>query len=213
MAKRNKTAKMNDETVEGIGPTEPEADVEDFEFDSALMLEGIEVVDLSPDFIRPEGFLMIPRLDKKTGEISPQTATFYGILNDVIKWKDKRGKDRFWLSCIATATVADSICVSRPDNDDEEDVIKPVEPGDCVGISGTGAIAALRTKKGYFVALHWTGRKIESKNGAMWEIIAQISKQRLAVEMVETILKKAAVPTDQIESILKALASNEVKAS
>jgi hypothetical protein len=155
-----------------------DADLEDeeYEFDPALALKGIELVDLTPDFIRPEGFLMVPRADKRTGEITPSETTFAGILNDVIPWKDKRGKDRVWFSCTATATIPNMFYVGR-DDETKKPFQKPVEKGARIGISGSGAINALKSKKGHFILLHWTGAKKPTKNGDMWEVIAKVSKE------------------------------------
>src|SRR5262245_550503 len=75
-----------------------------FDF-GALLPQGVEFVDLTPDFVRPEGFLMVPRLNKKTGEIFPMNSTFVGILHDVVPWKDNRGKDRLWFACEATIDI------------------------------------------------------------------------------------------------------------
>ena len=146
-----------------------------FEFDSSLLLEGIKLVDLAPDFVRPEGFLMVPRLNKKTGEVSPMTTTFVGILHDIIPWKDNRGKERLWFAFEATAAVPGTFLTGK----DEKNVEfkKPIEKGARVGISGSGAINALKTKRGHFVALHWTGNKVTVKNGDMWEVKAKISEK------------------------------------
>ncbi len=186
MSKKDKTAKMaseNNDATEGDSDfhEEPEqladndADEEEFEFDPALMLKGVELVDLTPDFVRPEGFLMVPRMNRKTGEIFPKSTTFAGILKDVIPWKDNRGKERVWFSCIATSAV-EGTCYTGRDNDGKP-FVEPVQKGDCIGISGSGAINALKTKKGHFVLLHWTGSKVSVKNGDMWEVIAKVSKE------------------------------------
>jgi hypothetical protein len=54
---------------------------------------------------------------------------------------------------------------------------KPVLKGDRIGISCSGAIDALRSKKGHFILLHWTGaRKQTKKRRPMWEVIAKVSK-------------------------------------
>src|SRR5688572_24986361 len=86
-------------------PIENEADIDEediFDFDfTGLLPEGVSFVDLTPDFVRPEGFLMVPRLDKKTGEIAPMTSTFVGVLHDVVTWTDNRGKQRLWFACEA----------------------------------------------------------------------------------------------------------------
>jgi hypothetical protein len=153
-----------------------EADVDDpeeFEFDSALIPSGVKLVDLAPDFVRPEGFLMVPRLNKKTGEIYPMTTTFVGILHDIIPWKDNRGKDRVWFAFEATADIAGTYLTGKDEHN--KDFVKPVQKGNRVGISGSGAINALKAKKGHFVALHWTGNKVTVKNGDMWEIKAKVS--------------------------------------
>lgn len=192
MAKKDKSAKMASDIVNYDGPTDGDPDFneepgqlanddlhdeEEFEFDPALMLKGVELVDLTPDFIRPEGFLMVPRVNKKTGEIFPISTTFAGILKDVIPWKDARGKERFWFSCVATADIPG---VSYTGRDDEgKPFVKALKKGDCIGISGSGAINALKSKKGHFALLHWTGAKISVKNGEMWEVIAKVSKEPL----------------------------------
>jgi hypothetical protein len=150
-------------------------DEDDFEFDPNLIPAGMKLVELLPDFVRPEGFLMVPRLNKKTGEIFPMTTTFAGIVHDVIPWKDNRGKERFWFSCEATAVVTGTQYTGR----DEKNVEfkKAVQQGDRIGISGSGAINALKNKKGHFVLLHWTGSKITVKNGDMWEVKAKVSEK------------------------------------
>lgn len=192
MGKKDKAAKMTNETdvslqedpgIDGdpdfneepgqLSETDP--DDEEFEFDPSLMLKGVELVDLTPDFVRPEGFLMVPRMNKKTGEIFPSKTTFAGILKDVIPWKDNRGKERVWFSCIATATIDGTHYTGR--DDDNKPFVERVEKGNCIGISGSGAINALKSKKGHFVLLHWTGAKVPTKNGDMWEVIAKVSKE------------------------------------
>lgn len=187
MSKKDKTAKMTTNETSDVNEgdsdfhEEPgelaDNDIEDeeFEFDPGLMLQGVELVDLTPDFIRPAGFLMVPRINNKTGEVFPKNTTFAGILKDIIPWKDNRGKERIWFSCIATSTVPGVQYTGR--DDEKRTFVKQVEKGDCIGISGSGAINALKSKKGHFVLLHWTGAKIPTKNGAMWEIIAKVSKE------------------------------------
>jgi hypothetical protein len=155
----------------------PEADIDDdddnFEFDSSLILAGVKLVDLAPDFVRPDGFLMVPRLNKKTGEIYPMTTTFAGILHDIIPWVDNRKKERVWFAFEATATVPDTYYTGRDEKNHE--FKRPVEKGMRIGVSGSGAINALRTKKGHFALLHWTGSKVTVKNGDMWEVKAKVS--------------------------------------
>lgn len=154
-----------------LGEGEPD---DDFQFDMSLLPKGIELVDLAPDFVRPEGFLMVPRINKKTGEIFPATATFAGILHDVVEWTDNRGKKRVWFACTAAAPFDDCHYTGR--NEDNKAITGKVEKEDRIGISGSGAILALRAKKGHFVYLHWTGNKVSVKNGEMWEIKAKVSK-------------------------------------
>lgn len=149
------------------------SDEDDFEFDANLLPKGINLVDLAPDFVRPEGFLMVPRLNKRTGEISPMTTTFVGILHDIIPWKDNRGKERLWFACEATADIPGAMLTGK--DEQKKDFVKPVTKGSRVGISGSGAILALKSKKGHFVALHWTGNKVPTKNGDMWEVKAKVS--------------------------------------
>lgn len=191
MGKKDRNASMATKNGEAPG-TEPEADddIEDqpqtgvepdsdtddeFEFDSALIPEGVTLEDLAPDFVRPEGFLMVPRANIKTGEIRPQNTTFVGVLHDVVPWTDNRGKQRVWFACTATADIPGTQYTGK----DEKNVqfTKPVKKGDRIGISGSGAINALKTKKGHLVMLHWTGNKVQVKNGAMWEIKAKVSKE------------------------------------
>jgi hypothetical protein len=156
---------------------------DDFDFDLSLLgvPEGIKLVDLAPDFVRPEGFLMVPRLNKKTGEISPMTTTFAGILHDVIPWKDNRGKERLWFAF--EATVGTGAQYTGRDEKNKE-FKKPVQKGDRIGISGSGAINALKGKRGHFVLLHWTGNKITVKNGDMWEVKAKVSDKPI-IELKE----------------------------
>lgn len=158
---------------------DPQADdfdeEEGFEFDASLLPAGIKLVDLAPDFVRPEGFLMVPRLNKKTGEIRPMKTTFVGILHDIIPWKDNRGKERVWFACEASADIPGTMFTGRDEQNRE--FTKPVIKGTRVGISGSGAILALRAKKGHFVALHWTGNKVTVKNGDMWEVKAKVSEK------------------------------------
>ena len=156
-----------------IDPQPDDFDEEEgFEFDSSLIPKGVKLVELAPDFVRPEGFLMVPRLNKKTGEIFPMTTTFVGVLHDIIPWKDNRGKERLWFACEATAPTG-AVFTGRDEQNRE--FKKTVEIGTRVGISGSGAINALKNKKGHFIALHWTGSKITVKNGDMWEVKAKVS--------------------------------------
>jgi hypothetical protein len=182
MSKKDKGSKMltsqreddslsSDENIEGDS-----GDFNDPNYYESEEAGDADLVDLTPDFIRPEGFLMVPRADKRTGEITPSETTFAGILNDVIPWKDKRGKDRVWFSCTATATIPNMFYVGR-DDETKKPFQKPVEKGARIGISGSGAINALKSKKGHFILLHWTGAKKPTKNGDMWEVIAKVSKE------------------------------------
>jgi hypothetical protein len=161
-------------------PLEVEADdddAEEFQFDAALLAsapQGTKLVDLAPDFVRPEGFLMVPRINKKTGEIAPMTATFAGILHDVVPWTDARGKARVWFACEATADIPGGFFTGKDENN--KDFTKPITKGTRIGISGSGAINALKAKKGHFVALHWTGKKVAVKNGDMWDVKAKVSE-------------------------------------
>jgi hypothetical protein len=191
MARVKKGTKMSDETSteDGIesdideNELPPQADLSDnddddeFEFDMSLVPRQIagSLIDLAPDFIRPKGFLMVPRLNKKTGEIMPQTSTFAGILNDVVPWKDARGKERLWFSCTAAADIPGVYYTGK--NEDGTTFVSPVLKGETIGISGSGAITALKSKKGHFVYLHWTGNKKPTKNGDMWEIKAKVSPE------------------------------------
>ncbi len=155
---------------------EDDADFDDdFEFDLNLVPQGVNLVDLAPDFVRPEGFLMVPRLNKKTGEIFPMNATFVGILHDIIEWEDNRKKKRLWFACEATAEIPGAMLVRRDEQNRETRI--PVVKGTRVGISGSGAINALKSKKGHFVYLYWTGSKVTVKNGDMWEVKAKVSKE------------------------------------
>lgn len=162
-----------------VNPLENEVDDDDmediFEFDAALLPTGVKLVDLAPDFVRPEGFLMVPRINKKTGEIAPMTTTFAGILHDIVPWVDDRGKQRVWFACEATADIPDSSYTGRDEKN--KDFTKPITKGTRIGISGSGAINALKAKKGHFIALHWTGRKVNVKNGDMWEVKARVSEK------------------------------------
>ena len=165
----------DDDNVEQT-PIESEADFDDeeeFEFDASLMPTGVKLVDLAPDFVRPEGFLMVPRVHKKTGEITPDTATFAGILHDVVPWVDNRGKGRVWFACEATADIPNGFYTGKDENN--KDFTKTITKGTRIGISGSGAINALKSKKGHFILLHWTGRKVSVKNGEMWEVKAKVS--------------------------------------
>jgi hypothetical protein len=62
-------------------------------------------------------------------------------------------------------------------DEQNRDFTKPVLTGARVGVSGSGAINALKGKKGHFVALHWTGNKVTVKNGDMWEVKAKVSEK------------------------------------
>jgi len=157
-------------------PSEIDAEFDDdFEFDLNLIPKGVNLVDLSPDFIRPEGFLMVPRLNKKTGEIFPMNATFVGILHDVVEWEDNRKKKRLWFACEATAVIPGTTLIGRDEHNRETRTA--VQVGTRVGISGSGAINALKSKKGHFIYLYWTGGKVQVKNGDMWEVRAKVSKE------------------------------------
>jgi hypothetical protein len=158
----------------GAEPDEDETD--DFEVDASLIPSDVELEELAPDFIRPEGFLMVPRLNPKTGEISPRNTTFAGILNDIVPWIDNRGKPRVWYSCTATADIPGSMYTGKDEKTNRE-FRRPIKKGERIGISGSGAINALKTKKGHFIYLHWTGNKVAVKNGNMWEIKAKVSKE------------------------------------
>jgi hypothetical protein len=167
---------VDDDTSQEHPNLEVEADdleeEQGFEFDTNLLPAGVKLVDLAPDFIRPEGFLMVPRLNKKTGEVSPMSTTFIGILHDIIPWKDNRGKERVWFACEATAETGAMFTGLDEKN---QEFKKLVVPGIRIGISGSGAINALKAKKGHFIALHWTGSKVTVKNGDMWEVKAKVS--------------------------------------
>jgi hypothetical protein len=184
--KKDKSSGVDGDTVTGFeadddnvetNPLEVEADdddAEDFQFDAALLPQGVKLVDLAPDFVRPEGFLMVPRINKKTGEIAPMTATFAGIIHDIVPWTDNRGKARVWFACEATADIPGAFFTGKDENN--KDFVKPITKGTRIGISGSGAINALKSKKGHFAALHWTGRKVTVKNGDMWEVKAKVSE-------------------------------------
>lgn len=188
MSKKNKDNGGENITTDSLQPDEdnivdpnldPQADdfddEEGFEFDASLLLQGVKLVDLAPDFVRPEGFLMVPRLNKKTGEVRPMSTTFVGILHDIIPWKDNRGKERLWFAFEATAEVPGTMMTGK--DEQNRDFTKAVVAGTRVGVSGSGAINALKNKKGHFVALHWTGNKVTVKNGDMWEVKAKVSEK------------------------------------
>ena len=168
----------DDDNTEGNPPILAEGDADfddDFEFNLNLVPQGVDLVDLSPDFVRPEGFLMVPRINRKTGEIFPMNTTFVGVLHDIIPWKDNRGKERIWFACEATAEIPGVMLVGRDEHNRETRA--PVLKGTRVGISGSGAINVLKAKKGHFIYLYWTGSKVTVKNGDMWEIKAKVSKE------------------------------------
>lgn len=144
----NPELEPDDDNAEVTPPilAEGDADFDDFEFDLSLIPEGVNLVDLAPDFVRPEGFLMVPRLNKKTGEIFPMNATFVGILHDIIPWKDNRGKERLWFACEATADIPGTTLIGRDERNRETRA--PVMKGTRVGISGSGAINALKKQEG-----------------------------------------------------------------
>jgi hypothetical protein len=168
------SAEPDDDTLENpnLDPTPDLDDEEEFQFDTSLLPEGVTLVELAPDFVRPDGFLMVPRLNKKTGEIFPMTTTFVGILHDIVPWIDNRKKERLWFACEATANVGANYTGKDEKNQEFQ---KPVTPGTRIGISGSGAINALKGKKGHFIYLHWTGNKVTVKNGEMWEVKAKVS--------------------------------------
>jgi hypothetical protein len=175
----NEVELVADSEDEALAPpelVEGEPD-DDFEFDMSLLPKGIKLVDLTPDYVRPEGFLMVPRINKKTGEILPATATFAGILHDVVEWTDNRGKKRVWFACTAAASFKDCFYTGRDEKNEDKPFVEAVKKEDRIGISGTGAINALRSKKGHFIYLHWTGNKVTVKNGDMWEVKAKVSEE------------------------------------
>jgi len=137
------------------------SDEDDFVFDTNLLPQGVNLIDLAPDFVRPEGFLMVPRFNKKTGEISPMKTTFAGILHDIIPWKDNRGKERLWFACESTADIPEVTFTGR--DEEGKEFMKPVVKGTRIGISSSGAINQLKNKKGHFIYLHWTGNKVPTK--------------------------------------------------
>ena len=185
MSKKNKNVETGEVTHEADDDTvdnpnldhEADVDIEEdsFEFDSSLIPAGLKLIDLAPDFVRPDGFLMVPRLNKKTGEIYPMTTTFVGILHDVIPWKDARGKERVWFALESTSDAVNGAAYTGQDEKGKE-FREPVSKGARIGISGSGAINALKGKKGHWVALHWTGNKVKVKNGDMWEVKARVSE-------------------------------------
>jgi hypothetical protein len=162
-------------TPDTFEPTADHDEDSEYEFDLSFLPVGIKLVDLAPDFVRPEGFLMVPRLNKKTGEISPMTTTFVGVLHDVIPWKDNRGKERFWFACESMAEIPGVLFTGKDEKNIE--FRKLVTKGTRVGISGSGAINALKGKKGHVIYLHWTGNKVSVKNGEMWEVKAKVSEK------------------------------------
>ena len=163
--------------TEGVSAAPDDDEADEFEVDASLIPSDVELEDLAPDFVRPEGFLMVPRLNLKTGVISPMSTVFVGVLNDIVPWKDNRGKDRVWYACTATSDLPKTMYTGKDEKGKEFQ--KPVMKGDRIGISGSGAINALKTKKGHLVYLHWTGNKVAVKNGQMWEVKAKVSKAPL----------------------------------
>jgi len=135
--------------------------------------KGLEMQNLKPDFEPIKGFLRRPTED------DPTPVTFAGILIDAIKYKNpkKPKEDAYWYSFVATQDFPNCIL------DDKDEGELPVEKGDRVGVSESGAIKVLSikddngrlAKRGHFVQLHWTGKKVETKNGDMWEIVSAVS--------------------------------------
>ena len=72
------------------------------------------------------------------------TATFAGILHDIVPWTDNRGKQRVWFACEATADIPNAFYTGK--DEQNKDFTKPITKGTRIGISGSGAInAALLT--------------------------------------------------------------------
>lgn len=154
---RTATRKASDEA--------PEMNIEGIEIP-----QGMEMGNLRPDFEPIIGFLQRPSKD------NPNPVRFAGILIEAIEFTNERKQKAHWFVMVSTQ---DQDCFAL-DNDEGE---IPVEKGSRVGISESGAIKALAeknsagqlAKKGHFVILQWTGEKIATKNGDMWEVLAQVS--------------------------------------
>jgi hypothetical protein len=142
-------------------------------------LANMEMEDLRPDFEPVKGFVVVPRFNKLTMKVEPATADFAGVVTEVVNYEDDRGKPRFFVTCVS---LADQPHAAYWDGENKREV--PIKKGDRVGVSGTGAISALKDKKGHYAVMHWTGTKKETKNGEMWEVNTKVSKAPVDTDQI-----------------------------
>ena len=129
---------------------------------------GLEFEELRVPRTEIQGFLVRPHKD------NTKPVKFVGVLRDEVTYKDDRGKDQ-------TLFMFESM-TDQPEafyTDSESEQRHPIQKGTMVGISASGAIKALVGKKNHVAILEYTGKKIPTKNGDMWEINAKVSKTPL----------------------------------
>lgn len=136
---------------------------------NAHLPEGIEFDELG--FEPHEGFLVRPTRDE------PIEVKVEGFVRDIATFKDTRdkSKERFFAVLEIVKDQPDTFILDESDPE-APPVKKPVKAGMRIGVSGSGAIAKVRDKVDHYVKLHYTGAKVPTPRGDMWEINAFASK-------------------------------------
>lgn len=125
----------------------------------------LELEDLRESFEKITGFVQRP-----TSE-DPTPCKFAGVVGDTIKQAAKgKFKEGFWTVMIALYDQPGAVVV---DSDGEE---HNIVAGMRFGVSGSGAIKGLDKKKGHYALIEYTGRKVPTANGDMWEATCKVSK-------------------------------------
>jgi hypothetical protein len=128
--------------------------------------DDVEFEDLREQFTPIVGFVQRPTKE------DPSPKAFSGIVVDwVLQPAKGRFKESFWLVFVADRDQEGAMIL---DNDGDEHAITK---GMRFGVSGTGGLKGLKEKKGHIAKIAYSGKKIPTKNGEMWELDCKVSKK------------------------------------
>jgi len=132
---------------------------------------GFEFEDARPPMMQIDGFLRRPHKDR------PEPTQYIGVLRKTVDYKDERGKEQFFLIFETLTDQPESKYETQANETtgQAEGEILTVAKGLMLGVSGSGAIKAVREKVNHIVRLVYTGKKVTTKNGDMWEVDAKVS--------------------------------------
>lgn len=131
---------------------------------------GFEFEDARPPITPVDGWLRRPHKDRT------DPVQFVGVLRKKVDYVDAvRKKEQFFLIC---ESLSDQSSLYETEEDEEAGIkaeVKPITKGILVGVSGSGALKSVSGKLNHLVRLTYSGKKVATPNGEMWEIDVKVS--------------------------------------